>query len=210
MGWTTRGTGRIYDSLSGTAALIGYFSKKVISYVTLNRKCKKCDLGQSPSTHDCRLNFEGSAKAMEPHAAVKLVNENKILKKCNIEVGVVIADNDSSSISAIRNACTYEVVKQADKNHTSKEVMNALYKIKKGFKELTGPAIKYLQRCFNFCISRILEKMRTWLLLLEIFQIIVLTIMKIVVHGAAITRIQTLIPIQSLKRGLEIPVCYKA
>ena len=32
---------------------------------------------------------------MEPHAAVKLVNENKILKECNVEVGVVIADNDS-------------------------------------------------------------------------------------------------------------------
>ena len=129
MGWTTRGTGRTYDSLSGTAALIGYYSKNVISYITLNRKCKKCDLGQSLSDHDCRLNFEGSAKAMEPHAAVKLVNENKILKKCNVEVGVLIADNDSSSISAIRNACTYEVVKQADKNHTSKGVTNALYKI---------------------------------------------------------------------------------
>ena len=91
---------------------------------------------------------------MEPHAAVKLVNENKILKECNVEVGVVIADNDSSSISAIRNACTYEVIKQADKNHTSKGVTNALYKIKKSFKDLTGPTIKYLQRCFNFCISQ--------------------------------------------------------
>ena len=64
---------------------------------------------------------------MEPHAAVKLDNENKILKECNVEVGVVIADNDSSSISAIRDTCTYEVVKQADKNHTSKGVTNALY-----------------------------------------------------------------------------------
>ncbi|XP_011883708.1 PREDICTED: uncharacterized protein LOC105570866, partial [Vollenhovia emeryi] len=154
MGWTTRGTGRTYDSLSGTAALIGHYTKKVISYVTLNRKCKKCDLGRSPSDHDCRLNFEGSAKAMEPHAAVKLVNENKILKECNIQVGILIADNDSSSISAVRNACKHEVVKQADKNHTSKGVTNALYKIKKNFKELTGPVIKYLQRCFNFCISQ--------------------------------------------------------
>jgi len=36
MGWTTRGTGRSYDSLTGSAALIGYFSKKVLSYVTKN------------------------------------------------------------------------------------------------------------------------------------------------------------------------------
>jgi len=34
MGWFTRGTGRTYDSLSGSAALMGYFSKKVIAYVT--------------------------------------------------------------------------------------------------------------------------------------------------------------------------------
>lgn len=32
MGWPTRGTGREYDSLSGTAALIGFFSKKVLAY----------------------------------------------------------------------------------------------------------------------------------------------------------------------------------
>ena len=153
MGWTTRGTGRSYDSLTGTGALIGYFSKKVISYVTLNRKCKMCDIGHSPNDHDCRMNFQGSAKAMEPHAAVKLVN-NVILKECNIQVGILIADNDSSSICAVRNACSHEVVKQSDKNHTSKGVVNALYKIKTNFKELTGASIKYLQRCFNFCISQ--------------------------------------------------------
>lgn len=28
MGWFTRGTGRTYDSLSDTAAIIGYFTKK--------------------------------------------------------------------------------------------------------------------------------------------------------------------------------------
>jgi len=38
MGWFTRGTGRTYDSLSGTAALIGYFTKKIIGYVTVRKR----------------------------------------------------------------------------------------------------------------------------------------------------------------------------
>ncbi|XP_066582289.1 uncharacterized protein [Prorops nasuta] len=154
MGWITRGTGRTYDSLSGTGALIGHFSKKVISYITLNRKCRMCDMSHSPNDHDCRLNFQGSAKAMEPHAAVQLTNKNSILKEVKTEIGVLVADNDSSSIFAIRNASSHEVIKQSDKNHTSKGVVNMLYKIKNRYKELTAQSIKYLQRCFNFCISQ--------------------------------------------------------
>lgn len=142
-GWFTRGTGRSYDSLSGTGALVGYFSKKVLSYITLNRKCKMCDLGHSPDDHDCRLNFEGSAKAMEPKAAVQLINKNSILDDCHVQVGIMIADNDSSSISAVRNSSNHEIIKQADKNHTSKGVVNELYKIKKDHKELTANSIKY-------------------------------------------------------------------
>lgn len=138
----TRGTGRTYDSLSGTGALIGYFSKKVIACVTLNRKCAKCDRGHSSDDHDCRLNFVGSAKAMEPHAAVVLTKDNPILRACNIEVGIFIADNDSSSICAVRTANNHEVLKQSDKNHTCKGVVGELYEISENFKELT--TIQYL------------------------------------------------------------------
>ena len=131
MGWPTRGTGRNYETLSGHAALMGHFSKTVLSYVLLNRKCRMCDLGHRVDDHNCRLNFEGSAKAMESRAAVLLTNNNSILNECNLQVGVMIADNNSSSICAVRNASNHEIVKQADKNHTSKGLVNELYKIKK-------------------------------------------------------------------------------
>lgn len=62
MGWTTRGTGRSYDSLSGHASIIGYLTKQVISFITLNRKCRLCDKGHSQTDHDCRRNYAGSAK----------------------------------------------------------------------------------------------------------------------------------------------------
>ncbi|XP_026667340.1 uncharacterized protein LOC113464012 [Ceratina calcarata] len=91
---------------------------------------------------------------MEPKAAVKLVTENVHFKACNVQLGIVISDNDSSSISAMRAAANYEIIKHADKNHTSKGVTNELYKIKKDHKELTADAIKYLQRCFAYCLSQ--------------------------------------------------------
>ena len=154
MGWPTRGTGCEYDSLPGAAAMIGFFSKKVLSYTAKNRKCRLCDLGHDPKDHDCRQNFYGSAKAMESAAATELANQNPIFEACKVELGVMIGDNDSSSISAIRAGSNHEVIKHSDKNHTSKGVTNELYKIKKDHKELTSNSIKYLQRCFNYCVSQ--------------------------------------------------------
>ncbi|XP_032677043.1 uncharacterized protein LOC116846822 isoform X1 [Odontomachus brunneus] len=60
MGWSKRGNGRSYDSLNGYGAVIGYFSGKILDFSTRNRKCKKCDIGQSSTEYDCRKNFKGS------------------------------------------------------------------------------------------------------------------------------------------------------
>ncbi|KAJ8681800.1 hypothetical protein QAD02_017592 [Eretmocerus hayati] len=154
VGCFTRGSSRSYNSLSGTGTLIGYFSGKVIGYAVLNRMCSKCDRGHSPDDHDCRLNFVGSAKAMEPEAAIRVTRDNESLKKCNIEVGIIIADNDSTAILAAREVCSHEIVKQSDKNHTSKGLVNALHKIKGNHKELSNATIDYLKKCFNYCISQ--------------------------------------------------------
>lgn len=113
-----------------------------------------CDHGHAPVDYDCSRNFEGSAKAMESKAAAELATENKIFQACNVQLGIVISDNDSNSISAIRAGTNYEIVKHADKNHTSKGVTNELYKMKKNYKELNAIAIKHIQRCFGYCVSQ--------------------------------------------------------
>lgn len=141
------------DSLSGTASLMGKHSRKVLSTITLNRVCRKCDMGISKDIHDCRLNFHGTAKAMEPHAAVQLTKNNEILSSQNVEIGVIITDNDSSAFAAMRNGLNYEIIKQADKNHTSKGVRSALWKIQSKFKELNTASIQYLAKCFNYSVS---------------------------------------------------------
>lgn len=142
MEWPTRGTGRSYDSLSGFAALIGYFSNKILSYVGLNRKCNKCDHGHSAEHPGCRKNFIGSAKAMEPRAAAILATENNILKECNMQWAIPICDNDSGIISALKNVSNHEIVKHADNNHTTGGLVKKLYKLKQAHQKI--PIIKSL------------------------------------------------------------------
>jgi hypothetical protein len=91
---------------------------------------------------------------MEPYAAEQLVSNNQVFVECNIEVGGVGADNDSSAIKAMRDACNHEIVKHSDKNHTSKGVVNELYRMKNSHKELNGKEIAYLKKCFNYCLAQ--------------------------------------------------------
>ena len=157
MGWHTRGSGYQYDSLSGVGHHIGNQSSKVLEYATRNRKCRMCDKGHVKTDHDCRLNYYGTVKAMEPDVAVELVTRSTTLKEKNIEVGVFIGDNDSSSICAIKKASKHDILKQSDKNHTSKGVKSLLYKIgkiKDPDKELTSGTIKYLHKCFTYAMAQ--------------------------------------------------------
>lgn len=160
MGWPTRGTGRSYDSLSGFAVLIGYFSKKILDYVGLNRKCNKCDKGHPADYPGCRKHFIGSAKAMEPRAAAIFASESSILKECGLQWAIPICDNDSGIVASMRDAVDYKIVKHADKNHTSNSLSKQSYKTKAAnqkdanYKELNSETIKYLKKCFNYAISQ--------------------------------------------------------
>lgn len=154
MGWPTRGSGFQYDSLSGVGVLMGCESGKVLSYATRNRNCRMCNAGNT--CHDCRLNSYGTAKAMEADVAVELVTRNPLLKKVNIEIGVFVGDNDSSSICSIQKAASHPVIKQSDTNHTSKGVKGLLFNIDKSKdpdKELTHDVIQYLHTCFTFGLA---------------------------------------------------------
>ncbi|XP_043286870.1 uncharacterized protein [Venturia canescens] len=155
MGWSKRGAGRSYDSLNGFGAIIGVKTGLILDYATCNRKCKKCDLGHDSRDHDCRKNFWGSAKSMEPHVAKNLVNSSKILKSHNIEVGVLVGDDDSSTIAACRATSEHPIVKFSDINHASGGVTKELYKINNNHKckELTKDGITYLHRCFKYAMT---------------------------------------------------------
>lgn len=131
MGWSKRGTGRSYDSLNVYGAIIGFLSGKVLDYTTRNRSCTYCDKGHDKSDHDCRRNFQGSAKAMEADAGAQLINESRILQEVDLNVRVIIGDEDSSTIAAIRKGNENVIHKLADKNHLVKHFVSELYSLVK-------------------------------------------------------------------------------
>ncbi|XP_044594135.1 uncharacterized protein LOC123271775 isoform X2 [Cotesia glomerata] len=156
MGWTKRGNGRSYDSLNGYSTIIGFLSGKILDYDTKNRKCRKCDLGHKKEDHDCRLNFHGSAKAMEAAAGVQLVNHSTILKEAGLQVRVIIGDEDSSMIAAVRaDNPTKKFHKLSDKNHLAKNFGKELYGMQSKYKELTRKnVIPHLKKCFTYAVSQ--------------------------------------------------------
>ncbi|KAF2883108.1 hypothetical protein ILUMI_23063 [Ignelater luminosus] len=126
----------------------------VVVFVSKTKAERKCSLGHPKSDHDCRLNFIGSAKAMEPFAAACMTSNSTIFKDLNMEVGILIGDDDSSTIAAVRAATKSQVIKLSDKNHTSRGVTNTIYKHANEHKELKNDSIAYLHRCFTYAISR--------------------------------------------------------
>lgn len=156
MGWSKRGTGRSYDSLNGYSTIIGFLSGKILDYATRNRKCKKCDLGYKKEEHDCRLNFCGSAKAMEADAGVQLINHSNILKEVGLQVRVIIGDEDSSMIAAVRaDEPNQKFHNLADKNHLTKNFAGELYKMSEEFKELKKKdVIPHIKKCFTYAVSQ--------------------------------------------------------
>lgn len=156
MAWSKGGNGRTYDSLNGYSTLVGFLSGKILDYATRNRKCKKCDMGHDKSDHNCRHNFQGSAKAMEASAGVQLINHSEILKECNVQVRVIVGDEDSSMIAAVRRdnpVITFH--KLADKNHLVKNFSNELYNMRSSHKELNKQGvIGHIKKCFAYAVAQ--------------------------------------------------------
>lgn len=155
MGLSKRGNGRSYNSLNGYGSVIGLLSGKILDFATRNRKCKQCDIGRTKAEHDCRKNFQGSAKAMEPDVGAALVNESTILKEKSLNVRVVIGDEDSSTIAAVRRGTSKTIFKLADKNHLKKSFTKDLYAVQKNFKELKRKeTIPHLKKCFGYAVAQ--------------------------------------------------------
>ncbi|XP_046465905.1 uncharacterized protein [Neodiprion pinetum] len=112
-----------------------------------------CTNGHSKSDHECRQNFCGSAKAMESDVGAALVNESSILKDIGLNVRVLIGDEDSSTIAAVRQGNLQTVFKLADSNHLKKNFANALYELRKGYSEMRNKeVIPHLKKCFSYAL----------------------------------------------------------
>ncbi|PFX11891.1 hypothetical protein AWC38_SpisGene24239 [Stylophora pistillata] len=118
-------------------------------------RCATCETGsrqsKTPCIHDCRLNWEGSSKAMEADVCVHLV---KSCGEINAVVSVFVGEDDSSTISKVRKIVEHEVAKWSDVVHGKRSFGSSLYSIKTQNKSLTDMLIQYFQRCFGYALKQ--------------------------------------------------------
>jgi len=108
MGWQVRSSLGKYGSSTGHALLIGARLKLVLDSAVFNKKCGLCtkyekriaSLHNVPE-HDCVKNYEGSSKAMEAAALVKMISRAPDEK--GISICTVISDDDSNARSKAKH-----------------------------------------------------------------------------------------------------------
>ena len=140
----------------GHASFIGAKTKKLIGYEVRCKKCAICDtagrLNIDVKVHDCRKNWNGSAKAMEPDMAVSML---KRFKEKGVRINKITMDDDSTTIARARTEIDASLIKQSDKNHTNKNLTRKLYALQKNknYKSLKTKTISHLQKCFAYAIA---------------------------------------------------------
>ncbi|XP_062585262.1 uncharacterized protein LOC134246936 [Saccostrea cucullata] len=156
-GWQTRSSGRKYNSFSGHSVLIGDKTGKVLQYDVRCRKCRICynaeKKGTTPAEHDCRKNWDGSAKSMEPDMIVGMI---KGMKDNNISVSELVMDEDSTTIARAKKVCGEDLTKYSDRNHIKKTFTNKLYDLQraKKYSQLRGKTIAHLKKCFSYALAQ--------------------------------------------------------
>lgn len=80
-----------------------------------------------------------------------------LLNSCgekNAVVSVLVGDDDSSTISKVRQNVEHEVEKWSDVVHAKRSFGSSLYSIKAQNKSLTDMMIRYFQRCFGYALKQ--------------------------------------------------------
>ena len=154
MGWQRRSSGRAYNSRSGHGVLIGKESGKILAYGSRIVNCKQCEVDAAKGEnkqHDCRVNWDGSSKAMEGDLAVELIEK---LSKPEHRISTIIGDEDATTMNKVKTFVSHDVKKLSDKNHIKKSLGNSLYHLQKSHKILQPKVISYLQKCFVYALAQ--------------------------------------------------------
>lgn len=136
--------------------MIGLRSGKVIAYSTRNKRCAVCQAaersGRKATSHDCRLNWSGSSKAMEPDVAAELANNSG---KYGAQISVLVGDDDSATIKKVRESVQHDVDKWSDIVHAKRSLATSLYALQPKHKGvLSGKVIEYLLKCFGYALKQ--------------------------------------------------------
>lgn len=69
-------------------------------------------------------------------------------------VSTIIADDDTTTISRLRQNVNPAIQKKSDRNHIRKNFSSCLYDLKKKHKSLSTRIIQYLLKCFNYLLAQ--------------------------------------------------------
>ena len=145
----------MYYILVGHCSMIGKETGKVIGYGVRCKSCRTCEYAKASNTvakpHDCRQNFDGSAKAMEQDMVKEIVEKNI---NSGVKTAAIIGDDDTSTIAMLKSQVDSSINKISDKNHVKKVIGNDLYSLKNSHKSLSTKVIGYLQKCLNYVLSQ--------------------------------------------------------
>ncbi|VDI35832.1 Hypothetical predicted protein [Mytilus galloprovincialis] len=105
--WQKKGSGRAYNSLSGVASLIGEKTGKIVHHTLRIAGCRICRNAQKkggpPLPHNCKKNWSGTAKGMEPDMVVQLVKD---VHEQDININELAGDDDSVGFDRVKKTTT--------------------------------------------------------------------------------------------------------
>ena len=106
MGWSKRGYGKVYNSLSDHAFVIGCRSGKVLRCGVLQKQCSTCNSYRKRDLpvpdHPCNINHDRSSGSMEALLCKDLIEEITTETIGRVMVGQVVSDDDST----LRSVCS--------------------------------------------------------------------------------------------------------
>lgn len=124
--WGKRSYGKGFSSLSGCAAIIGVYTKKVIYYDVKNKYCHTCAMSYAnfcpPNDHPCNINYVGPSSSMETEI---IVEGFQACERMGARFNKIISDGDSSAFKEIRELSIY---RNPDLVVQKLECVNHLYK----------------------------------------------------------------------------------
>ena len=129
--------------------MFGHLSKKLLGVSYRSKRCSLCEKGHDKSDHECLINWEASAKAMEPSMAVELVVQNPMLAEEGVRVENVISDEDAASTNDIRRNASWKITKWSDLNHSKKSMTSNMWELK-----LDTKIIDYFAKSFMLAITQ--------------------------------------------------------
>ena len=120
----------------GHASMVGCMTKKIVGYGVMSSSCRICAVasrkGVLSQKHDCRKNWTGSSKEMEPAMAVNILTTS--IKDKGHQLKTLVIDDDTTNIAKVRNEVDNTIEKCSDKNHMMKNFTKKLCSLQKDIK----------------------------------------------------------------------------